>query len=396
MTVALARGGVTVGRAIQMAAFTALLLFAKGASAATIVEPRLQVGLEGRYDDDALLRHDDADAPVTGEVLSKLSGQGGLRVENRTLTLDAWYAPDLQFRYFSGTTRVDHRAGVDLATRLTARTRLTGEVRAWRVSDPTSLPRTGMGRSLSPVLYGTVESGLHSRLTRTLDGRVGYRFEGTQLLEDGAPPGSVHAPSAELSYRLNPRATVGAEYRFQYFLYGPERAMAHAPVALFRYRTGTQTVLVLSGGPVFYMDSRGSQDGIAPRVHVQFTRAFRGFEASAQVGQDLVGATGFTSAVWAQYAGLYASLRLSRQLHVFSGAYAFRNGPAPGDAQEWLSITRSADMLGYAVGGGLEWSLTRHVALQGQVDRISQVGTYGPDVDLSRNVVAIRLVARTW
>ena len=366
------------------------------AVAATIVEPRLQVGIEGRYDDDALLRNNDADAPVTGELLSKLTAQGGVRAENRNFTLEGWYAPDLQLRYISQTARVDHRAGFDLRTELSPRTVATVELRGWRVSDPTSLPRTGMGRSLSPVLYGTGEVGVGTRLTRTLDGRLAYRFEGTQMLETDTPPGAVHAPSAELMARMNGRLSIGAEYRFQYFLYGPERAMAHAPVAALRYRTGTQTTLNVRAGPVFYVESRGVGDGVSPRIHAQLTRAFEGFELSAQAGQDLVGATGFTSAVWAQYAGLYTGVRLSRRVNVFGGAYGFRNGAAPGNAQTWLSTSSAAGMAGYAVGGGVEWSLTRHLSMQGQVDRIAQVGTYGPDVDLSRNVVAIRLMARTW
>jgi hypothetical protein len=385
-----------VGWGIINAARVVLLLVGSSALGAPQLEPRLQVGLEGRYDDDALLRHGDTGAPVRGELLTKVIAQGGLHAENHTWSLDAWYAPDFQLRYFSRSTRIDHRAGVDLQTRLTPRTRFTGELRGWRVSDPTSLPRTGMGRSLSPVLYGTADAGFTSRLTRSVDGRLRYRFEGTRMLEAGMPPGLVHAPSAELSWNVTARAALGTEYRFQYFIYGVERAIAHSPVSTFRYRTGPHTQLVLRAGPVFYKAGTRGQDGVAPRLHAQFSRSHDAFELGLQAGQDLLGATGFSSAVWAQYAGLHGGWHLSRRLRLHAGTYAFRNGAAPGTREAWLSTSTDPGTAGYAVGGGVEWSLTRHLLVQGQVDRISQVGSYVPDVDLSRNVVAVRLLMRTW
>ncbi len=382
------------GRRHDKTLLLGLLLLANGAGAGTVLEPRLQVGLEGRYDDDALLRHDQADAPVRGEVLSKVTAQGGVHLQNRVTEGEVWYAPDLQLRYFSGSVRVDHRAGLDVRHRLSPRSSVAAELRGWRVSDPTSLPRTGMGRSLSPVLYGTGLLSGQTLLTRRLEGELRYRLEGTQYLDFDTPPGAVHAPSLELRYALGPRAQVGAEYRFQYFIYGPERATAHSPAAAFYYELARRTRLTLRAGPVLY---EGEGAGVAPRVHAQLSRSFEYGDLGLQAGQDLLGATGASSAaVWAQYAGVHGGAPLSRRLRFFVGAYGFRNGPAPGGPSQWLSTSTEAGMAGYAIGGGLEWSLTRHLLVQGQVDRIAQVGTYGPVADLSRNVAAVRLMWRSW
>ena len=61
-----------------------------------------------------------------------------------------------------------------------------------------------------------------------LEGRLQYAAEATQVYHPDTPPGAAHAPSAEAWYRLTPRATAGVGYRFQYFQFGSDNALAHA------------------------------------------------------------------------------------------------------------------------------------------------------------------------
>lgn len=374
----------------------AVLCAPLSAWAGTVVEPTLQITIEERFDDDAFLREAASDAPIAAELMTKVSPRAGVTLEQRTLDASAWYAPDLQLRYFSGTFRVDHRGGVDLRKELSRLHTLTFEGRLWRVADPTSLPRMGMARTTAPVLYGTGDLGLESQLARRWILETHYRFEGTQIFEADAPIGQVHQPYAELWYRLTPRASIGTEYRFQYFIYGDEQALAHSPVGSFRYRLNRSTTFSARGGPVFFRNLRDLQPGVAPRVQLDLARYVEGMEFGAHVGQDVLGASGFSEAVWAQYAGVYGAYRINEPLRVFAASYFFRNGYAPGSMDTWIGADDSATQ-GYAVGMGVEWRFNPHLMVQGQLDRIAQVGVVpGTAGQLSRNIAAIRLVVTPW
>lgn len=381
-------------RRLKSVVLAAALATPAAGFAGTNLEPTLQLTLEERYDDDVLLRTDEVQ-PLRGELMTRISPRGGLKLTQRTLTADGWYAPDLRLRHFSGQVHVDHRGGLDLDKRLSARTGISAELRAWRVSDPTALPRMGMARTLSPVLYGTGQLSLDTRLQERLTGYLRYRFEGTQIQEVGNPTGHVHQPSAELWYQVTRRASVGAEYRYQHFFYGADTSRAHAPAAAFRYLVTRNTSFTARGGPVWFESLSGGPSGLTPRVHLQLARDARGLELGVQVGQDVVGASGFTDAVWAQYGGIYGTLIVSEPFRIFAAVYGFRNGEAPGTPERFLGADAESTA-GYAVGGGVEWRFNRHLMLQGQLDRVAQVGVYGPDGDLSRNVAAVRLVVTPW
>lgn len=365
------------------------------------VKPRLSVSLEERYDDDVLFR-DPAVTPIGAELMTKLIPKGGIQVRDRTLEADAWYAPDLQLRHFSGTFRIDHRAGLTLDKELSERLQLHAEGALWRVADPTSLPRVGVGRTLSPVLYGTGELGLVSRLTRRLSLDAEYRFEGARIYAPGFEPSQMHQPSAELLYRLTPRTTLGTEYRFQYFLYGPKQSVGHSPAALYRYRLSRQLTFTARGGAVWFQPVFGAdgRTGVAPRVHLQLDRAVPGFDLGVQVGQDVLGATGFSDALWAQYASVYTAVRVSDPFRLYGAAYGYRNGDAPGGPAQWLGRLTTPSQ-GYGLGGGAEWRFDRNWMVQVQLDRVVQVANapdlaVGAEANLSRNIAAVRLVVTPW
>jgi hypothetical protein len=317
-------------------------------------------------------------------------------------------------RHGSGSTSLDHRAGLDVTKALSRNLRLDSAVRVFRVTDPTSLPRQGLGASFDPILYGKASIGLGGRVARRLNVRAGYTFEAARVYAVEPAAGAagrsahgdfVHTPTVEAWYGIDRRLLVGAEYRFQGFMLTDGLDQSHTPSALVRYHLTRWTTFTARGGPVFYRPHDGVGQGTIPRVQLELTREVEHAALGIVVGHDLVGASGFDRTLWADYASLVASRAFSENFNVFGAASFFRNGRAP---NEGLGSFSSSDGVsqGYALGGGVEYRLNRYLALQGTVDRIAQVG--GPQapapggagatdaVDLSRNVAAVRAVFTAW
>jgi opacity protein-like surface antigen len=370
------------------------LLAAPAAQAAKVVEPRLRLTVEERFDDD--LRLGGADA-TGGQLMTKLSPRLGVDVKDERLTLESFYASDVLARHGSGKVTLDHRGGLDVARVLSRRLKLDAGGRVFRVTDPTSLPRDGLARSASPTFYAQAHVGMTGRLTERLDLRAGYAFEATRIIEPGRLAGYAHTPSVELWYRSTRRLSLGLEYRYQGFVYDKQYSQAHGATVGLRYRLTRPTTLRVSGGPVRYLPPSGEQGGWAPRVKLELAREGEAFDVAVGVGHDLVGASGFSSALWADYASAVLAHRFTGKLSAFGAGSFFRNGKAPGVAYgEWRNTTRVAQ--GYALGGGVEYRVDRKLSFQGAVDRIAQVGAGGAAgaVDLTRNVMAVRLNYTAW
>lgn len=387
-------GRATVRGNWKRAVIAGCLIAAPAAQAATILEPRLRITAEERFDNDLRLG---AGAGAGGQFMTKLSPRLGLDVKNEQLTLDTFYATDLLARHGSGKVTLDHRAGFGFRDVLSRRLRLDATARVFRVTDPTSLPRDGLARSTSPTFYTQAKVGLTGRVTERMDVRGNYGFEATRIIEPGREAGYAHTPSVELWYRSTRRLSLGAEYRYQGFLYAGDYSQAHGASAALRYRLSRPTTLTLKGGPVRYLPSEASRGGWMPRVSLELMREGERSEVGFAIGHDLVGASGFSGAVWADYASLMAAHRFTAKLSAFGAASFFRNGRAPGEYYtEWRNTTNVSQ--GYAVGGGVEYRLSRKLALQGAVDRIAQVGAADTAAagDLTRNVFALRLVMTPW
>ncbi|MDC0707380.1 hypothetical protein POL68_02750 [Stigmatella sp. ncwal1] len=373
-----------------------MLLAGPSALAARVFDSSLRLTAEGRYDDD-FRAGDPGTAPGTGgQFMSKVSPRLGLEMKDPLSTGEAFYAADVLMRYGSGNTTLDHRAGMDLRQTLTRRMRLELSGRFFRVTDPTSLPRQGMPRSRAPILYGQAKVATTGRITRRLDIRAGYAFEGASVEEPGREPGYVHTPSIEAWYRTTRRLSLGLEYRYQGFLYGSDFSDAHGAFAGLRYRLTRLTAVTVRGGPVLYNAGNGTS-GVLPRVSVELAREGELFDLGLLAGHDLVGASGFTNTLWADYASLVMARRFSERLSVYGAGSYFRNGRAPG--QGVFSLGSSAEVSqGYAVGGGVDYRLSRYLTLQAAVDRIAQVGNgeAADGVDLTRNVAAVRLMITAW
>ncbi len=394
-----------------------VVLTAPAALAGTVYTPSLRVTAEERYDTDFRLRAEGGG----GQLMTKVSPRLGLEAKDPTLTLGTFYAADAVMRHGSGSTSLDHRAGLDLRKQLNRRLRVDSNLRVFRVTDPTSLPRQGLGATFDPILYGKATVGLGGRVAKRWNMRAGYTFEAARVYQANVDEGTgvglpgrsargdfVHTPTLEAWYGITPRLAVGAEYRYQGFLLSSGLDQSHTPSALVRYHLTRWVTFTARGGPVFYRPKAGASggQGTIPRVQLELTREVEHASFGLVVGHDLVGASGFDRTLWADYASAMFSRAFSDELSVFGAASFFRNGRAPNEGLFSFSA-RDGVSQGYAVGGGVEYRLNRHFALQGTVDRIDQVGgpqapAAGPGagptevVDLSRNVAAVRAVFTAW
>lgn len=370
-----------------------LMLAAPAAQGATVWEPKLRLTAEERYDDDLRL----GGGAAGGQLMTKLSPRFGLEAKDGRLTLDTFYATDVLMRHGSGKLTVDHRAGVVFQHVLTRRLRVDSAVRVFRVTDPSSLPRDGLARSTSPTFFTQATLGFTGRVTDRLDMRAGYKLEVVRILEGGQSSGYAHTPSVEAWYRSTRRLSLGLEYRYQGFLYQGVLGQAHGAAAGLRYRLTRPTTLTVRGGPVRYLAPGGQEGGWVPRLNVELYRDGELLDVALAAGHDLVGANGFTHAVWADYVGVTLDRRISQRVSAFGAASFFRNGRAP--SREWAVFNGSPLVSqGYAVSAGVEYRLSRRLMAQAAVDRIAQVGVADSlgAADLTRNVFAVRLVVTPW
>ncbi|WP_257447708.1 hypothetical protein [Archangium lipolyticum] len=366
---------------------------APAALAATVVEPRARLSLEERYDDDFRLSET---GDIDGQLMTKLTPRFGLDVKDPTLTLESFYAADLLMRHGSGKVSLDHRLGLSVRKLLSRRLRVEVSGGIYRVTDPASLPRESVARAAQPVLYGQTRMYVSGRLSRQVDVGAGYGFEGVRMLYGDRTPGFVHNPYAEIWLRTTRRLSLGAEYRYQGFIFGDSFDQSHGVSAALRYRLTRQTTFTARGGPVSFLGGDGTR-GLVPRVKLELLHEARRFDLGVIAGHDLVGASGFANVLWADYAGMVFNHHFSQRLSVYGAASFFRNGRAPGEgAFTFNGGPRVAQ--GYALGAGVEFKINRYVSMQGAVDRIAQVGVdeAAEDVNLTRNVAAVRLHMTAW
>jgi hypothetical protein len=374
-------------------AAAAVSLLAPATARADPVEPILRLAAEQRYDDD-LLNTSGANPP--GAFLTKVMPQLGLRLNQPTVKFDGFYGADLLIHDSRGTDVIlDHRAALELHADTSRTSHIDGLARFWDTSDPLSLPRQGLARTLARTLYGRADLGWREKIAPRWILHLGYRFEGAKVEEPAHPAGFLNSPAVELAYRLSRRADLGAEYRFQLFKFGPDNATAHSPALVYRYRLSRTMNFKASGGAAFYREpAHPEKNGVVPRFELSVSqRVTRRLDWIVTAGHDLVGASGFSTAVWADYASGTGSYQLLEKLRIFAVGSFYRNGTVPNVGVFPLGWNHDGVAAGYGLGGGVEWRFNRYVAAQATYDRIDQVG--GVDIaqtPITRNVVAVRLI----
>jgi len=356
------------------------------------LEPILRLALEERYDDDVLLT---GSQNGPGAFLTKIMPQVGLRLDQRLTKLETFFGPDILYRSSSGQVDLDYRAAFELHTELSRTAHVDTVARFWDTSDPLSLPRQGLARTLARTFYGVATFGWRQEFAPRWSFLLGYRFEGAKVDEADHPPGFLNSPSIEVDYRLTRRADFGVEYRLQLFKFGDNNAIAHSPGLVWKYRISRSASIKVTGGAAFYREHLDpSKDGVVPRFEIDVAQKItKRLDWVFAVGHDLVGASGFSTAVWADYSSLTLSWQLLEKLRLFGYGSFFRNGPMPNIGVFPLKVDQEKGVAaGYGLGAGAEWRFNRNVAIQASYDRIDQVGSVDPaQTSLTRNIVAARL-----
>jgi len=364
----------------------AVALWPSGARAGTAVTPGLRIGLEERYDSSALLVEAGA-----GQLMTKLSPQLGLDLRGHTFESTGWYAADLLLRHGSGTVSLDHRGQLKLLNRFSDRAWVDGKLSAWRVSDPTSLPRLGVATTLSPVLYGRAEAGAHALLADRWTAGIGYAFEGGRIYDGRSAAGFVHTPSLDAWYRLSRITDLGMELRVQQFIFAAESATAASGAATVRHHFTRQVHGMLRAGAGTFTGQGTPAPRPYPRLQLELGRDGERVDLGLVLGHDLMGASGFTTALWADYGSALVDWRVLEPLKLFAAASVYRNGHAP-DAGFWPPGAPGAAQ-GYALAAGLEWKVTDLIAFKLQGNRYAQIGAAVPGAaDLSLDVFSARVV----
>jgi hypothetical protein len=365
---------------------------AKSAERSGPVEPILRLALEERYDDDVLLT---GSQNGPGAFLTKIMPQAGLRLDQRLTKLETYFGPDILYRSSSGEVQLDYRASFELHSDLSRTAHIDGVAKFWDTSDPLALPRQGLARTLARTFYGIATFGWRQEFAPRWSFLLGYRFEGAKVDETNHPPGFLNSPSMEVDYRLTRRADLGVEYRLQLFKFGDNNGIAHSPGLVWKYRLSRSANIKISGGAAFYSEHLDpSKNGIVPRFEIDVGQQItKRLSWVFNVGHDLLGASGFSTAVWADYSSLTLSWQVLEKLRLFGYGSFFRNGPMPNIGVFPLKVNQSEGVAaGYGVGAGAEWRFNRYVAVQASYDRIDQVGSIdSSQASLTRNIVAGRL-----
>jgi len=291
--------------------------------------------------------------------------------------------------------KLDYRAALELHTELSRTARIDTVARFWDTSDPLALPRQGLARTLARTYYGIATFGWRQEFAPRWSFLLGYRFEGAKVEEPDHPPGFLNSPSLEVDYRLTRRVDLGAEYRLQLFKFGDNNGVANSPGLVWKYRISRSANIKVTAGLAFYREHLDpSKDGVVPRFEIDVAQKIaKRLDWVFAVGHDLVGASGFNTAVWADYASMTLSWQVIEKLRLFGYGSFFRNGPMPNIGVFPLKVDQEKGVAaGYGLGAGAEWRFNRNLAIQAAYDRIDQVGSVDPaQTSLTRNIVAARL-----
>ena len=316
-------------------------------------------------------RYNDADssALLGGQLLSRVTPQPGFSWRRRNTEVLGWYAADVLIRHGSGTVGVDHRSQLRANHAFSRTFRMNFSTGLWRVSDPTSLPRPGLANAFLPIVYGRSDLQLEKEVSSRLRAQLNYRFEGASLLGEGQRPGFYHAPAIAVNWAQSTRTTQSLEYRTQLFQEPSAQASAHGLLASIQHSFNRQWNASLGAGPTYLL--QGEQGGFLPRVFLDLRRDGRHSRIELSAGQDLIGASGLSAVLWAQFVSVYASWALSRDLRLSLVANYFRNAqPQPfqnGFAQTQLPLSE-----GYLGGIRFEWRLLPQLTAMATVDRLDQ------------------------
>ncbi len=319
--------------------------------------------------------------------VSVISPDIGYRLIGPTLDLSLRYDGDF-YQYMGDTPRTDanHQGTLHLKDRPSARSTVAADGSLQYVTDPLALDRLGIPRTTSPVIFGIAATEEDQRLSSRWTLKLGYQFQVAHFEDPTLIDGEVHAPWLAAAYRLSMGDTLTLQYRSQIFLrvISPN-GTAQTPSLAWEHRFGPRIRLDLAAGPILYVDPTGAP-GWTEYVATGLIYELHHGELEFVGGRDLVGATGFGTALWADYVQGGAIARLSRRWSGRLVGTYFVDGLPPAEP---------AALSGYGAEAAVDYRPARDWTLEAAVDRIGQTGGAPGDgsFNLALELAAVRV---TW
>lgn len=364
-----------VQRVASIAAL-AIAIAAPGARAwaETVTEPIARLALEGGYDSNAL------HLGQGGDRIARVSPELGLQLRNPRWEASAVYGADyLVYQRMASGGIWNHRGALELEGELSRRLDAEIGVRGGYAYDPVGLALMGIFRTGEEQAWTLSARGrLEYRVTRRVDAALTLR-ERAVVFSDGTG-GAMHAPGAEVLYRLDRRLSVGAAYAVGLFQgFEPDRtdlAFSNGVLARARYRVTRHVRFDAAAGPVVWVGPDGA--ALVPELSAELQWARRGTAVRAGAAHALgIGSTARPGLVDSLEVG--AVHRLSRRFDVRGDLGMWRSGRAPSGADA---------VLGYAAGGEAGMTLSGGVRLAVAASHFARLDG-GDGVD--RSTVALRL-----
>ncbi|MHB1845912.1 MAG: hypothetical protein ACYCWW_13885 [Deltaproteobacteria bacterium] len=321
--------------------------------------------------------------------VSVISPDLGYRLIGPTLDLSLHYDGDF-YQYLGDTPRTDTNQGVTLhlTDKPSARAKVAADGSVQYVTDPLALDRLGVPRTTSPVIFSTAGTEWDQRLSQRWTAKLGYQLQVAHFEDPTLVDGEVHAPWVAAAYRLTNLDTLTLKLRSQLFLrvLAPNGS-AQTPSLAWDRRLATHLQLELAAGPILYVDPTGAPGWTEYGAGGLVYTLHHG-ELELVGGRDLVGATGFGTAMWADYVQGGAVGRLSRRWSGRLVGTYFVDGLAP---------AQPAALSGYGGEVAVDFRPARDWTIEAAVDRIGQTGG-GPGIppaalDLALELAAVRV---TW
>src|SRR5690606_11040951 len=110
-----------------------------------------------------------------------------------------------------------------------------------------------------------------------------------------------------------------------------QQALAHGPAAILRHRFTRQITGTAVGGASYYLPGDDGPAGWSPRLTLSLDAELERLALGVAAGHDLVGASGFSTALWADFVAVSAGWHLTQHLQLRGVGNLFRNGPAPAE-----------------------------------------------------------------
>lgn len=355
----------------------AVLLGPARAAASTAAEPIARLTLEGGYDSNAL--YDGQGGDRTGRISPEL----GLRVRDPLWELDGLYLGDyLVYDRLAPGGLWNHRGLVKLKATPSRRLELGVDVHGGHAFDPVGLAQMGVFRAGEQSAWVVQGRGrAEYRVTERVDAAM-IAAERTVIFQDRRG-GALHAPGAEVLYRLDRRLSLGGAYAFGVYqgfdATGDTVAYSHGIRARARYRISRHLLADVFAGPAYWSGPDGR--ALVPEAGGELELSNRQWDLRAGALHGLgIGTTARPGLVDSVEVGFVRRLGTTHTFDLRGDGGIWRSGQAPSGADATL---------GFAATGELGWRVAQALRLALHVSHYDRLDVQS--AALRRTTVGLRL-----